>query len=85
MGRVIDYPTPSTETAIPVADDRLICDDVETSQNDGWHPARSRGCSLAAENFGMLRMPHLNGITAVLGFANRCIEKAKITTDLSNP
>ena len=33
----------------------------------------------------MLRMPRLHGITAVLEFANRCIEKAKITTDLSNP
>ena len=29
MGRVMNYLTPSTETAIPAADDRLICDDVE--------------------------------------------------------
>ena len=29
MGRVMNYLTPITETAIPAADDRLICDDVE--------------------------------------------------------
>ena len=40
---------------------------------------------MTAANFGMLRMPHLHGITAALGFANRCIETAKITIDLSNP
>ena len=37
----------------------------------------------AAARFGIMRMFHLHGRAAAMGFANRCIETAEIATDLS--
>ena len=37
----------------------------------------------AAARFGMMRMFHLHGRAAAMGFAERCIETAEIATDLS--
>ena len=39
----------------------------------------------AAARFGIMRMFHLHGRAAAMGFANRCIETAEIATDLSQP
>ena len=91
MGEVIIFPTPCTETAIPAADERLSHGDVAllTTIRDNIETLLdmmadiSRDPAAVAARFGIMRIFHLNGLAAALGFAKRCIETAKIAKGLS--
>ena len=97
MGEVINFPTPgSAGTAVAVADDRLSRDDVARLEaiRDNVEALRDmvagsrrdpEAVAYAAARFGMMRMFHLHGRAAAMGFADRCIETAEIATDLTQP
>ena len=95
MGEVINFPAPgSTGAALPPADAKLTHDDVvrleairdnvEALLNMVAGIRRDpEAVAYAAARFGMMRMFHLHGRAAAMGFADRCIETAEIATDLS--
>ena len=95
MGEVINFPTPgSAGTAVDVADDRLSRDDVARLEaiRDNVEALLDmvagirrdpEAVAYAAARFGMMRMFHLHGRAAAMGFADRCVETAEIATDLT--
>ena len=97
MGEVINFPAPgSTRTTVPQADEKLtqndvarleaIRDNVEALLDMVAGMRRDpEAVAYAAARFGMMRMFHLHGRAAAMGFADRCIETAEIATDLSQP
>ena len=97
MGEVINFPTPSrASTAVAIADDRLSRDDVARLEaiRDNVEALLDmvagirrdpEAVAYAAARFGMMRMFHLHGRAAAMGFADRCIETAEIATDLTQP
>ena len=94
MGEVINFPQPgSAKTIFPVADDRLSRDDVARLEaiRDNVEALLDmvagirrdpEAVAYAAARFGMMRMFHLHGRAAAMGFANRCIETAELAEDL---
>ena len=97
MGEVINFPPlGSAGKALPTADEKLsgddvarleaIRDNVEALLNMVAGIRRDpEAVAYAAARFGMMRMFHLHGRAAAMGFADRCIETAEIATDLSQP
>ncbi|MEK9553160.1 MAG: hypothetical protein VW446_07835 [Alphaproteobacteria bacterium] len=97
MGEVINFPAPgSTGTTFPPADEKLTHDDVARLEaiRDNVEALLDmvagirrdpEAVAYAAARFGMMRMFHLHGRAAAMGFADRCIETAEIATDLSQP
>ena len=95
MGEVINFPQPGcTSAALPAADEQLSCDDVARLEAirdnveallDMMAGVRRdpEAVAYAAARFGIMRMFHLHGRAAAMGFANRCIETAEIANDLS--
>ena len=97
MGEVINFPAPgSTGTTFPPADEKLTHDDVARLEaiRDNVEALLEmvagirrdpEAVAYAAARFGIMRMFHLHGRAAAMGFADRCIETAEIATDLSQP
>ena len=97
MGEVINFPAPrSTGATFPPADEKLTHDDVARLEaiRDNVEALLDmvagmrrdpEAVAYAAARFGMMRMFHLHGRAAAMGFADRCIETAEIATDLSQP
>jgi hypothetical protein len=97
MGEVINFPAPSsTGKTFPPADEKLTHDDVARLEaiRDNVEALLDmvagirrdpEAVAYAAARFGMMRMFHLHGRAAAMGFADRCIETAEIATDLSQP
>ena len=97
MGEVINFPAPgSTRTTFPPADKKLTHDDVARLEaiRDNVEALLDmvagirrdpEAVAYAAARFGIMRMFHLHGRAAAMGFADRCIETAEIATDLSQP
>ena len=95
MGEVINFPaTGSTGTTFPSADEKLTHDDVARLEaiRDNVEALLDmvagirrdpEAVAYAAARFGIMRMFHLHGRAAAMGFADRCIETAEIATDLS--
>jgi hypothetical protein len=83
MGEVINFPQPgSAGTTLSAADKTLSHDDV--ARLEAIRDNVEALLDMAAR-FGMMRMFHLHGRAAAMGFADRCIETAEIATDLSQP
>ena len=97
MGEVINFPaTGSTGTTFPPADEKLTHDDVARLEaiRDNVEALLDmvagirrdpEAVAYAAARFGIMRMFHLHGRAAAMGFADRCIETAEIATDLRQP
>ena len=97
MGEVINFPAPgSTGTPFPPADEKLTHEDVARLEaiRDNVEALLDmvagirrdpEAVAYAAARFGMMRMFHLLGRAAAMGFADRGIETAEIATDLSQP
>ena len=97
MGEVINFPKcGSAQTTLCTIDDKLSRDDIGRLEAlgdsvgallDGVAGVRGdrEAVAYAAARFGIMRMFHLHGRAAAMGFANRCIETAEIATDLSQP
>ena len=97
MGEVINFPHPgSAGTTLSAAEERLSHDDVARLEaiRDNVEALLDmvagirrdpEAVAYAAARFGMMRMFHLHGRAAAIGFADRCIETAEIATDLSQP
>ena len=97
MGEVINFPAPgSTRATFPPVDEKLTHDDVARLEaiRDNVEALLDmvagmrrdpEAVAYAAARFGMMRMFHLHGRAAAMGFADRCIETAEIATDLSQP
>ena len=95
MGEVINFPQSGRASAAPsAADERLSCDDVARLEaiRDNVEALLDmvagvrrdpEAVAYAAARFGIMRMFHLHGRAATMGFANRCIETAEIAIDLS--
>ena len=94
MGEVINFPAPgSTGTAFPPANEKLTDDDVARLEaiRDNVEALLDmvagirrdpEAVAYAAARFGLMRMYHLHGRAAAMGFADRCIETAEIAQDL---
>ena len=95
MGEVINFPQPGcASAAVAAVDERLSCEDVARLEaiRDNVEALLDmvagvrrdpEAVAYAAARFGIMRMFHLHGRAAAMGFANRCIETAEIATDLS--
>lgn len=93
MGEVIYLPNATgsgrdldDDTGLTAADVRrleTIRDNVEALLNMVAGIRRDpEAVAYAAARFGLMRMYHLHGRTAAMGFADRCIETAEIAQDL---
>ena len=97
MGEVINFPqSDSAKTTLSKVDANLSCDDIarlETIRDNvealldmvAGIRRDPEAVAYAAARFGMMRMFHLHGRAAAMGFADRCIETAEIATDLGQP
>ncbi|MGC6453823.1 MAG: hypothetical protein ACON31_07935 [Candidatus Puniceispirillaceae bacterium] len=93
MGEVIYFPTAASSKDAPVDETMLtssevkrlesIRDNVEALLNMVAGIRRDpEAVAYAAARFGLMRMYHLHGRAAAIGFADRCIETAEIAQDL---
>ena len=93
MGEVIYLPNAggaprdlADETGLTAAEIRrleAIRDNVEALLNMVAGIRRDpEAVAYAAARFGLMRMYHLHGRAATIGFADRCIETAEIAQDL---
>ena len=97
MGEVINFPqSDSAKTTLSTVDEKLSRDDVARLEaiRDNVEALLDmvagirrdpEAVAYAAARFGIMRMFHLHGRAAAMGFADRCIETAEIATDLSQP
>ena len=95
MGEVVNFPqSGSAKTTLSTVDEKVsrddtarleaIRDNVEALLDMVAGVRRDpEAVAYAAARFGIMRMFHLHGRAAAMGFANRCIETAEIATDLS--
>ena len=95
MGEVINFPhSGSAKTTRSTVDEKLSLDDIvrlETIRDNvealldmvAGVRRDPEAVAYAAARFGIMRMFHLHGRAAAMGFAIRCIETAEIATDLS--
>lgn len=93
MGEVIEFPSGAASSA-PLLDDtsltpaeirrlEAIRDNVEALLNMVAGIRRDpEAVAYASARFGLMRMYHLHGRAATMGFADRCIETAEIAQDL---
>lgn len=93
MGEVIEFPNGAASSA-PLLDDtsltpaeirrlEAIRDNVEALLNMVAGIRRDpEAVAYASARFGLMRMYHLHGRAATMGFADRCIETAEIAQDL---
>ena len=93
MGEVIQFPTAvgsgrdlGDETCLTASEVKrleAIRDNVEALLNMVAGIRRDpEAVAYAAARFGLMRMYHLHGRAAAMGFADRCIETAEIAQDL---
>ena len=93
MGEVIHFPNaagsgrePGDDTCLTAAEVKrleAIRDNVEALLNMVAGIRRDpEAVAYAAARFGLMRMYHLHGRGAAMGFADRCIETAEIAQDL---
>ena len=97
MGEVINFPqSKSAKTSLPAVEEKLSRDDIARLEAIRDHVEAlldmvagirrdPEAVAYAAARFGMMRMFHLHGRAAAMGFADRCVETAEISTDLSQP
>ena len=97
MGEVINFPKPgNAATKLSLADERLTHDDVARLEaiRDNVEALLDmvagirrdpEAVAYAAARFGIMRMFHLHGRAAAMGFADRCIKTAETARDLSQP
>ena len=93
MGEVIEFPN-GTACSTPLLDDtaltpaeikrlEAIRDNVEALLNMvAGIRCDPEAVAYASARFGLMRMYHLHGRAATMGFANRCMETAEIAKDL---
>ena len=95
MGEVVNFPqSGSAKTTFSTVDEKLSRDDIARLEaiRDNVEALLDmvagvrrdpEAVAYAAARFGIMRMFHLHGRAAAMGFTNRCIETAEIATDLS--